>query len=248
MASNLEFDLMANRGEQVSGLNREWRKDKESPYKDKESPYIEKLLNNKLSKRLKRRTDFYRSVHGLEVFPEVNVTNRYGVVIASTGGTNYFVEGEVAHPELAYEHGFWVGDVKYDAASNIYTCNIAINLYGPEGDFIGSLNVVLNIDDIINIIEEFEEVDPHGHGEHKGTVFKLITKDYRLIYSTDKFTPFEDVSELQFAIFGKLKSNTHRDSAVTTAHHESDRELLFSHAHSHGFRNYNGLCKRCHFF
>ena len=228
--SNMEFHGMDDRAEYIDKMDRDWKE-------GRDTQFIKSILNNKLSKRLKKRSEFYTRDNGVDVFPEIFVTNMYGVIVASTGRTSDYLQAdEEWYQKAVTEKEFRVGGVKYDESSDSYASKIVINLHGSGGEHIGILAIVFNVDEIINIIEEFERGEGHG-----GMELKLLTEDYRLIYSTEDFTPLEELPALHVALFGKRDSNLHRDVAVSNRSQEGDKALLYSHVHSHGYRDFKGL-------
>ena len=74
---------------------------------------MQEVLNNDLAKALRRDfIEFFENKHGYRVFPEAYVTNRHGVVIASTGRTSdYWQADEEWYQKATAEEDYWVGKI-----------------------------------------------------------------------------------------------------------------------------------------
>ena len=106
--SNEEFDKISDVKGYINKIDKDW-KDK------KETPFIRELLGNELSGKLTRHIEFYKQQYGSAVLVEMFVTNKYGVVIASTGRTSDFLQADEAwYQKATKEKGFWLGDVEYE--------------------------------------------------------------------------------------------------------------------------------------
>ena len=230
--SNQEFENLSNRQEYINNIDRDWKE-------GKDTPSIQEILNNELSNRLRKRTEFYEEKSGYNVFPEAYITNKYGVVIASTGRTSDYLQAdEEWYQKAVTEKEFWVGEVEYDESSNAFASDIVINLYDENGNFIGILKVILNIEEIINIIKELEE-------EVATREFELLTKDGKMIYATEEYVFFEDISKEIFMHFDMPltgESTEHmKQYFIAEGDKPGEGEELFAHTHSKGYRDYKGL-------
>lgn len=236
--SNQEFENMENRQEYIDKIDKDWKE-------GKNPQFIQEILNNELSKRLKKRIEFYGEKDGYNVFPKAFVTNKYGVIIASTGRTSdYWQAGEEWYQKTIKEKEFWVGEIEYNESSDVYSCDIVINLHDDNGDFIGILKLILNIEEVVNILKEFELTGGekrYGHEEHETMEFKLLTKDGKIIYSTEEFEIFEDISKELLLQFKTEKTEEHIDYFIAEGDKPGEREELFAHAHSKGYIDYKGL-------
>ena len=96
------------------------------------------------------------------------------------------------------------------------------------------MKVVLNIEEVINIIKEVEAAI-----EYETTEFKLITKDGKLIYSTEDFEFLEDVSHNK--LLSCFRKEDHFEYLTAEGDRPGEGYELFAHAHSKGYRDYKGL-------
>jgi len=236
--SNQEFDKLDNRQEYIDKIDKDWKE-------GKDTEFIQAVLSNELSKRLKKRTDFYKGLEDYGVFPEAYVANKYGVVIASTRRTSDYLQADEEWYQSAIaEEEFWIGKVEYDESSEVYASDIVINLYDDNGDFSGILKVVFNIEEVVNILREFESAGAekiYGHEEHKTMEFKLLTEDGKIIYSTEEFKIFEDTSEELLLRFKVEETEEHVDYFIAEGDKPNEEEELFAYANSTGYRDYKGL-------
>jgi len=110
-----------------------------------------------------------------------------------------------------------------------------VNLYDDNGNFSGIIKAVFNIEEIINIIKTGEAAAEDSIRE-----FKLITKDGKIIYATEAFEVFENISdELLLPLKEIEKERIHYFTAECDKPGEG--EGLFAHVHSKGYRNFRGL-------
>ncbi len=232
--SNTEFDKMDNIEAYIRQKDSEWI----SASEEEETPFMQQLLNNALSRELKEKVVFYEESSGFKVYSEIFVTNKYGVVIGSSGKTSdYFQADEKWYQNAIKAKDLSVEDIGYDKSAKYYSSDIIIGVHNKKGEFVGVLKAVLNIEEQIEIIRKMVKSGPHS--EHQTMNFKLLTKDWKVIYSTKKFRFLEDVPDnLQF----------HHDEHGALDHFfvavgdKSDDPKIFSaHAESKGHRNYKGL-------
>lgn len=244
IASNQEFGAMENRQSYIQQKDAEWI----SASKGTITSFMQEIFSTKLSDELREKIEFYEEKYGYAVFPEAYVTNKHGVIIASTGRTSDYLQADEEWYQTAVkEENFWVGEVEYDESSDAYASDIVVNLYDEKGNFAGILKAVLNIEEIINILKELEpeteeehaEHEAHGHEEHETKEFKLLTKDGKTIYSTEDFEIFEEISGELLSQFKQEGEHIHY--FVGSGDMPGEGEELFAHAHSEGYRDLEGL-------
>ncbi len=231
--SNQEFEKLDNIQAYINQKDKEWV----SAQKGELTPFMQEIIvNNKLSERLRKRAAFYKDRYGYNVFPEIYVANKYGVVIASTGRTSdYWQADEQWYQKAISEKEFWVGEVEYDESSDAYAMDIVVKLY--EGtEFIGIFKAVLNLEEMINIIK--------AEAKNLSTEIKLITEDGKILYSTEEFKIFENIPDKLLSCFKHDESisyHEHLQYLVMEGDKPGEGEELFAHAHSRGFKDYKGL-------
>lgn len=151
--SGAAFDRTANIERHIATVDAAWQA-------GETLPQIEEILENDLSVELRGYTEYLRSESGFAVFPEMYVTNKYGVVIGSTGRTTDYLQADDPWyaEAIAAEHGF-VGHVHYDSSSESPAIDVVISLR-DNGEFVGILKGVLSIQDLIRTVE-FTQTHSH---------------------------------------------------------------------------------------
>jgi len=235
--SNQEFEELDNVTEYVNQKDTEWT----SVPREEITLFMSNIINNELSEELRRKRWFYEKLYGYRLFGEIFVTNKYGANIAQTGKTSDYRQDDEEWWLVAKKEGLFIRDVEYDESSDVYSTDIGIRVDDDEGNFLGVIKVVLNIEEVINIIKELEvskeNVIP-GQGLQKTVHFKLLTEDRKVIYSTfSRFELFEDISKEKF--FNEMRGDS---GYFIVEGDEPEIELeLFAYARSRGYGNFEGL-------
>ena len=129
---------------------------------------------------------FYKTKYGYGIYGEMFVTNKYGANVGQTQKTSDYYQADEEWWQKAEQNGLYVGNVDYDRSAGVYSIDICGRINDDAGDFAGVLKAVLNIEEVIRIVREFEEAQPQETAR-----FELVTKEGRIIYSTDKYEFFE---------------------------------------------------------
>jgi len=232
LLSNQEFEKLDNIQGYINEKDQEWI----SAPKEVTTPFMEELINNRLSQRLRNRTDFHEREHGYKVIGELFLTNKYGANIAQTGKTTDYYQADEQWWQIAKKDGFYIRDVEYDESADVYSTDIGIRIDDENGNFLGVMKVVLNIEEAINIIKEVET-----SAKYKTTQFKLLTKDGNFIYSTENFGFLEGVSHKLLSRFRQEERGKHFDYFIAEGDKPGEENELFAHAHSKGYKEYKGL-------
>lgn len=213
IGSNREFEKLDTPREYIDRLDKEWT----SAPEEEITPFMEELINSELSEGFR----FYEQRYEQEVFGKIFVTNKYGVNIAQTGKTFNYYQADEEWWQKAREEGLYVEDINYDESAGVYAIDICVRIDDENGNFIGVIKAVSNIQEIINIMEAVASTaagKEHGDSARRGRQameLKLLTGDGKIIYSTEGSGKFGDMP-------GKEKE-------------------LFAYAHSRGFKGYKGL-------
>ena len=234
--SNREFDLMSNRRKYITDKEEAWG----SVPKRTITPFMQHLINNKLSRELKEKVDFYKEKYGYDVFGEIFVTNKYGVNVAQSGKTSDYYQADEEWWQKAKQKGLYLGGVKYDESAGIYSIALCIRVDDENKKFLGVMKAVLNVAGVINIIKN---IVAEARKSHEILEFKLLTKDNGIIYSTEKFKIFQKMpghimSHFEQSVKHKHK---HKDYFITKGDIPGEGTALFAHAHSSGYNGYKGL-------
>lgn len=234
--SNRLFSSMQDRESFITRRDQEWK----SSGKKHISPFISNLIHNELSKELRielELKEFYREKTGHEVFSEIFVTNRYGVIAAQTKITSDYYQGDEIWWQESKKNGLYVSDVEYDDSADVYSTSIAVRVDGGEGEFLGILKAVVNIEDIFCYLRKEKE--------KQGVECKLITRNSRIIYSTEPYVFLEPLS-LSYPE-GKSFSSMAKDLScedhyfISKGDRLNENNELYVFAHSRGYETFPGL-------
>ena len=227
--SNQKFEQLDNIEAYVNEKEQEWT----SAPKEEITPFMQELIDNRLSKELREKTEFYEEKYGFRVFGEIFITNKYGANAAQTGKTTDYYQADEDWWQNAQRDGLYVADVEYDRSAGVYSTDIGIRIDDENGNFIGVVKAVLNIEGIINIIKKAEATV-----KYDTTQFKLLTKDGKLIYSTEDFEFFEDFSN---ELLSRFHQEEHLDYFIAEGDKSGEGDELFAHVQSKGYKDYKGL-------
>ena len=234
--SNQEFEELDNVQNYINEKDREWT----SVSKEEITPFMKDLINNKLSKALRKRAKFYESKYGFRIFSEVFVTNKYGANAAQTGKTTDYRQDDEQWWQRAKEDNLYVSDVEYDKSADVYSTAIGIRIDDKERDFLGVMKVVLNIEEVVSVVKEAKAA-----AKYETTELILITTEGKIIYSTKEFQPFDEIPDELSPFFKHPKeivgTEKHLGYFVGEAVKTERGDKLFAHAHSGGCRDFEGL-------
>ena len=150
--SNQEFSTLGSEQEIYNYIvekDIEWV----STSKNETTNIIEAVLNNNISKKLMKNHEFYEKLYNFTLFGEIFVTNKYGAIIGSTGRTSDYYQADEEWWQKGKEDGLNVSDVNYDESSDIFSINIIARIDDKNGDFIGVLKAVWNVEELVYILE-----------------------------------------------------------------------------------------------
>lgn len=114
---------------------------------------VKPLLTNELARDLKNWTSKLEESSGYPVFGEVFFTNRYGGNAAQTGRTSDYRQDDEAWWQRAVSEGVYIGDIEFDGSANIQSIEICLRVDDDDGDMIGVMKAVLNLEEVIRVIE-----------------------------------------------------------------------------------------------
>jgi diguanylate cyclase (GGDEF)-like protein len=187
IASNWEFDLLDDPSGFIDERDAEWR----SVPKDVMTPFMSGLIETKLSYDLREKIDYYERKYGYRVFGEVFVTNSYGANIAQTGKTTDYRQNDEQWWQMARESGRYIEDVSFDESSSVVSTDAGIKIVDDEGNFLGVMKVVLNIENTIAVLKKADEA-----GRYASMEYSLLTRNGEVIYTTqEKHDPMKYVNQ-----------------------------------------------------
>jgi len=228
--SNKEFEKLNDIQRFIEQKDKEWIAAPEETV----TAFMEQLANNEPARELKRRLRFCEEKYGYRVLGEVFVTNKYGANVAQTGKTTDYYQADEEWWQVVKEDSLYVADVEYDRSSNVYSTDIGIRIDDENGDFIGAIKAVLNIESAIDIMRKAKATSPY-----ETTELKLFDRNGKVIFDTaGEFKPFKDT--LDEKILEQVRQGAgHRH--LLKAGELGEGEELFAYARSKGHNGYYPL-------
>jgi len=226
--SNEEFEKLDDIPAFLEQKDNEWT----AVPKNEITPFMQKLLNHDLSQILKQKQNFFEKEYGYKVFAEIFVTNQYGANVAQTNKTTDYYQADESWWQTAQKNGLYVSNVEYDRSAAVYSTDICLRINDQNGNFLGVVKAVLNINETIRIIKTAEK-------KHAVAGLKLLTKDYKIIYATEKHKFLEPAPET-FTFLSQYNPD-HQLYSILEGNQPGDGGKLLSHTHSKGYKNYPGL-------
>ncbi|MBN1786863.1 MAG: HAMP domain-containing protein [Sedimentisphaerales bacterium] len=225
--SNKEFEKLPDIQAYITEKDQQWT----SVPRGQVTGFMQEITSCKISEKLRNKVEFYENKYGYKVFGEIFITNKYGANIAQTRKTSDYYQADEQWWQNAKNRGSFITDVQYDISAGVYSTDICTRIEDDSGNFLGVMKVVLNIDEAINLIKEAE----------KAGKFKLLTKDGKVIYSTEEFKFFGSISEELLSYLNRPETHDSAHYFITADDSLKHREKLIAHAHSKGYKDYEGL-------
>ena len=221
--SNALFDAMEDPYGYINETNDEWI----SIPMDMMNPFMQQILSNNLSTNLSFRLDEHYTVeHGVDMYGEILVMNKYGALVAMTTRSVDYMKWDKDWWQLTRENAFYIGDITYDPCSDMYGVPVCQTVYGYSGEFAGVIRGFLNI------IAVAEEVGMFEH-RYETEDLRIITSHGALIYSSRAFIIMDDSSDKDY--YQKSTDQSGYFMAV-----EGERSRLYGYYHSTGYLDYSG--------
>jgi len=228
--SNRAFDSFDNPQEYINERDRSWK----AAEIEIITPFMQELINNEISQEIREKVTSYDEEYGYHVYGEIFVTNKYGANAAQTGKTSDYYQADEEWWQEAKKNGLYLRDIAYDESAETYSLDIGVRIADREGNFLGVLKAVLNIEDIIKVLKRHQLDD-----EEEGYRPEFILANYngKIIYSTEKFEFLEDISS---DIWGKIYQDENNEQLVSQGN-SLNNGILFVHAYSRGFKDFKNL-------
>ncbi len=230
--SNRDFARMADPQALIAERNRQWI---EAP-KNTVTPFMQELMSGYLARELREKQALQVKEYGFAIFPEMYVTNRYGVIIATTGRTSDYLQAdEEWYQEAIGQKQPWLGRMEYDESSDTYASDIVIQLYDENQEFAGIFKAILNFKQVQAIMTRISQqallIDEHD--QQSSIHFKLTTRDGHLLFSTKPIGSFlSDLSGHDF--MQPILKGGQQGYFVGPGNEEGEKEELYAYVRSKG--------------
>lgn len=139
--SNAKFTAMDKRDEYIDTKDSEWIKQP----RDQNSPFMNALIENNISKILKTKSVISTTEFGNVYFPEIILTNVYGVNVANTIRTDDYKQSDEQWWDKAKKEYVQIREVQWDNNAKIYSADIVIRIDDSNGRLIGVLKAATPI-------------------------------------------------------------------------------------------------------
>jgi len=83
-------------------------------------------------------------------YAEIFVTNQYGANVAQSHKTSDYKQDDEMWWQKAKQNGIFLSEGGYDESAGVYASDIAIRILDKDGNFIGVLKAVINIESVTN--------------------------------------------------------------------------------------------------
>ena len=177
-------------------------------------------------------------------YAEIFVTNKYGVNVAQTNRTSdyYQADEEWWQEATAHPDNLFIEDISFDESAGTYSLNIAAGIFDDDGEVIGAIKVVWNVEEIIDLlgIIEIERRDRKIFGET--THLTLLTHDAQVIYSSRDDLDF--LSDARATAVGTVMEKADSETLYTIfseSDETGDVARFVTYARSSGFDTFKGL-------
>jgi len=225
--SNNKFDNMENVGSYVADKRAEWES-----YDGKDNPLFNEMVVNPLSQRLELFRQTFHESNGIDIFPEIFITNKYGATIAENNRLTDWDQSQRLQFQNTRDDGWHVSDLYYDSSAGVWGIEMAVAIMDGD-EFAGMLKVAYNIEDIIDVFLASVESSPY-----ETTRVALFSGDYRIIHATSGLASIgNDVSSL--IELHDIENN--KEGVGFGINPDNEIPTILAWATSDGFRQYPGL-------
>ena len=201
--SNKKFEQIDDIENFIDVLDQQWL----SIPKEDVSPFMESLINNNAANKLREFQSFYEERYGYNVIGEIFVTNAYGANVAQTGKTTDYKQSDENWWKQGKQHDVWVKDVEYDESANVFSNDYVIRIDDENGNMLGMMKVVLNVEEVFNILEGYE-----NSKEFDSTHYVLLDRNQDILFpqtlnehSFLESINFKETNDSDFNIFSGEK-------------------------------------------
>lgn len=236
--SNQAMAAMTDREGWIRQQGRDWRTAPLGTI----TPFMQGLMDSPLAEELWEKKEFYTQKWMQKpLYPEMFVTNRYGVIIATTGRTSDYLQAdEEWYRQAVAQQDFWLGDMAYDESTGISSCAIVVKLYDENQEYAGLFKALLNLETLhatlTTAAERHTQVSQHKHHVQ----VKLLTKDNRLIFTSDHgYEINKDMSGYDF--MKRIDQGGDKGFFALAGDTPGEEEKIFAYARSSGYRDYGGI-------
>jgi len=191
--SNEEFSKIENVEAVIREIDSQWT----AVPKDEITSIMDELIFNDLSDLLRKNAEAYHDERRYTVYEEVFVTNAYGANIAQTGKTTDYRQDDESWWINAVNNGWYIEEGQFDESAGVFSIDISIRIEDDDGNLLGVMKTVTNIEDVLYVIDLREKLDLFAiENESKIKEMLELARNEQiveiLIESNEEFSNFED--------------------------------------------------------
>lgn len=108
------------------------------------------LINNPAAEVLRSIMEIDEKSETQFKYAEIFITNAYGANIAQSEKTSDYIQSDETWWQKAKQNGVFLSEGGYDESAGVYASDIAIKIQDTDGNFIGVLKAVVNVESITN--------------------------------------------------------------------------------------------------
>nr|WP_143547697.1 methyl-accepting chemotaxis protein [Rhodopirellula sp. SM50] len=213
----------------VEQRDQQWR----STPAGESNPLMQQVMNNDLARDFKIWLRQLEKTAGHAVFGEVFLTNRFGANVAQTNRTSDYRQDDERWWQQAVERGLHIEDVSFDESAGIHSVDICLKAVDEDGEFLGVMKAVLNIQELIDIVDKYKR-----NNQTDGYLL-LFNRDRSVIHQAGEVsTGLRDGSAYFRGV--EFDENEYAFVANLTDVHDGE-ELLGAFAVSRGHGDFAGM-------
>ncbi len=222
--SNAVFDAMEDPQAYIDQINENWT----SVPMDTIPESMEVILESNLSLLLRSQlVSHYVHEHGVDVFGEIILTNKYGAIVAATHRPVDYGQSDEGWWQEAWGDGeMHYSDIMYDEASGVYGVCVCVPVRDVAQDVIGVARAT------INVLAVAKDIELTALG-YETSELVITASDGRLIFASRAYVLLQNVSSSAFY-----------ENATDGRGHfiakEGEENRLFSYVVSEGYLGYEG--------
>jgi len=144
LESNTSFTASGSPEEIIKQIEGRW----ESSDPDVPNSVAYNLIHNPAADVLRSIMDIDQKSESQFKYAEIFVTNQYGANIAQSHKTSDFQQDDELWWQKAKQNGVYLSEGGFDESAGVYASDIAIRILDDDGNFIGVLKAVVNVESI----------------------------------------------------------------------------------------------------
>ncbi len=142
--SNAGFTATGFHEELIKQADEQW----ESSDPDVPDSIAFNLIHNSASDVLRSIMDIDQKSDSQFKYAEIFITNQYGANVAQSHKTTDFKQDDELWWQKAKQNGIFLSEGGFDESAGVYASDIALKILDEDGNFIGVLKAVINIESI----------------------------------------------------------------------------------------------------